>query len=125
MTVDGEARGGRASVAAVRERTPRDDHVVIERDEECGEGAGDTEAAKGGMDRGPRVRRRDLMLLAHIELEQEERDADDEEDERVRHEEGASTEFVAVEGESPKVAAVRRETRRERARANSASGCAA
>ena len=101
-----------ARVAVARERTPRDDDIVIERDEECGEGASDTKSAKRGMDRGPRVRRRDLMLLAHIELEHEQRDTDDEEDEGVRHEEGAAPKFVAVKGEPPKVATVKRRERR-------------
>ena len=95
-------RGGEG-VEEVPQR-PRDDDVVVERDEEGHQHTGHPDAGQGRVDLPPRLQRAHLELLPDAQLQEEERHADDHQHDRVRHEEGATAVLVAQVGEAPEVA---------------------
>ena len=101
--VGGPRERGGEGVEEVPER-PRDDDVVVERDEEGHQHTGHPDAGQGRVDLPPRLQRAHLELLPDAQLQEEERHADDHQHDRVRHEEGATAVLVAQVGEAPEVA---------------------
>lgn len=90
-------------VEEVPER-PRDDDVVVERDEEGHQHTAKPDAGQRRVDLPPRLQRAHLELLPDAQLQEEERHADDHQHDRVRHEEGATAVLVAQVREAPEVA---------------------
>ncbi len=83
---------------------PRHQDVVVQRNQKGGHYASIANAVKGRVNEAPHVRRTDLELLAHAELEQKKWDANREQHNCVGHEECTTPVGVAIEWEAPEVA---------------------